>query len=237
MDRNIKIALSGAAAIALLFAACSKNEGPSLDPQNGLASVSPQDECLDNSEILIGSTRPGPPAPDYDSWDAKVISIGNVEVSTEGMFNSFFRPATENYFIGTVEYVDTCATWDDIKGEIQVKNWIDPNNLGTYPLASAVTPQGPYNVVGVDDRETTGDYNLGYYGYNAHVATPTRAIVIWKDETVTDDPWYEQVSDPVGKKPTEAYLIVVQSITPNVSFGPAGLSAHGVIPFRWKQLL
>jgi len=226
--------------VALLFAACSKDEGPSLDPQNGLAAVSPQDECLDNSEILIGEKRAGTPAPDYDSWKAKVISIGNVEVSTEGMFNSFFRPASENYFIGTVEYSDTCATWDDIKGEIQVKNWSaangNPNYLGTYPLASAVTPGGPYNVVGVDDQETTGDYNLGYYEYNAHVAKPVRAIVIWKDETVTDAPWYKQVSDPI-ENATEAYLIVVQSITPNVSFGPTGPVANGVIPFRWKQLL
>lgn len=204
---------------SLIFAGCQK----SVDTTTANGNGQPQSNTLSGARIAaegclatadtVNGTGNGYT---YTNWTptSKVLGTGPT-LQFEGHYNSFIRPLTASYYIGTINTDSTCFAWDDLIDVIQVKN-------ATGNVTSS--PANPYNVVGY--RSAT--YGLGYYVYNSTVPTVERTVVIWKDNSSTSDSY---VSSPANA--SEAYVLQVQSITPGGVF-PALTSQ---VIYKWHRVL
>ena len=99
------------------------------------------------------------------------------QLAFEGQFNSFIRPLTGDWNIGTIPLTQYNNTWATMT--ITRKN----TDVGTAPNDSCsgfiATPQ---NVVGFNGTLSGVDYGLGYYTYDLTTNQPVveTAIVVWK---------------------------------------------------------
>jgi len=186
---------------SLIFASCQKSvDTTPANGSNGQAQSSALsnariavDDCLATTDTVNGTGT----GHTYTSWIPALKVLGSgLSLQFEGQYNSFIRPATTSWYIGTASNDYACADWETLIDVISVKN--DGNNVGTQPA-------NPYNVVGY--RNST--FSLGYYVYASTVPTVDRLVVIWKDAGSTSDSY---VSSPAAA--TEAYVLQVQSITP-----------------------
>jgi hypothetical protein len=205
--------------VSLIFASCQKSvdttpaNGNEQAQSNTLSGARIAVEgCLATADTVNGTGN----GYTYTNWTptSKVLGTGPT-LQFEGHYNSFIRPLTTSYYIGTINSDSTCFGWDDLIDVIQVKNAI-----GNVTSA----PANPYNVVGY--RSST--YGLGYDVYNSTVPTVDRTVVIWKDASSTSDSY---VSSPANA--TEAYVLQVQSITPGGTF-PALTSQ---VIYKWHRVL
>lgn len=220
----------GAAGIALLFAACSKeNEtDKTFDSKKEKAARLTSCALTRGTANTTGSSRS-----DYGAWtgtDKTLTWTGgsNPQVTFEGQYASFVRVKTSQWFIGTIALADTCAAWDDIASTIEVKN-ISPTYLGTAPSTGSFTP---YNVVGASGTVSGSFFNLGYYGYVTGVPTVQKAIVIWKD-TSTGATSSSFVSNPTTLSAPEAYVIRIYSFVPGGSLP----SLTGTAYYGYQRIL
>ena len=106
------------------------------------------------------------------------------ELAFEGQFNSFIRPLTGGWAIGTIPLSQYNNNWATMSFTPKFGNLgPDPNeNCGSFTAT-------PANVVGLDGAFTppgspfpVANFGEGYYEYNpvTNVPDPTKAIVIWR---------------------------------------------------------
>jgi hypothetical protein len=204
---------------SLIFASCQKSVDTTPANGNGQAQSNilsgariAVEGCLATADTVNGTGN----GYTYTNWTptSKVLGTGP-SLQFEGHYNSFIRPVTTSWYIGTISSDSACANWDDLLEVIKIKN--DAANVGTAPA-------NPYNVVGY--RNAT--YGLGYYVYSSTLPTVDRTVVIWKDTNGTTDSY---VSSPAYA--TEAYVLQVQSITPGGVF-PALTSQ---VIYKWHRVL
>jgi hypothetical protein len=203
--KNMKIKimnslLMGSAVIALILGSCQK-QGDKLPGRNELANT---------GKILLGCTLTdtsivgsGSSFNDYCSWNHVDVSLaGGPAIRWEGFSNSFIRPVTAQYYIGTTAIGDTCDNWTTIRSKITVKN----AHLGTDPNCATARR---YNVVGINGPFAgVFDYGLGYYSYTIPTPTVDSAVVIWRDTSISGD---STVSNPASLLTTNAFVIYVRS--------------------------
>ena len=98
------------------------------------------------------------------------------ELYFEGQFNSFIRPKTSGWFIGTIPLSQYNNSWSSMTITTKAGNeGTDPNENCTGFTATTD------NVVGLQGGfGGTLDYGLGYYQYVIGQPTPTKAVVVWK---------------------------------------------------------
>lgn len=158
------------------------------------------------------------PSSTYDNWTPVAATIGAVNVQWEGIYGGSIRPVsnTDRWYVGTVSLDQTCADWDEWKGNILVKN--ASANVGAAPT-------DPFNVLGYHGTISGSNYGLGYYSYDitTHIMTPARAIVIWKTTSGTNS---QSVTSP--STATVAYLVKVTGIAPGTS--------SSTINYNWTQV-
>ena len=142
--------LFGWALAIILFAACQKDKDPMGDvkSENKLSTLLVYDlnSCLDSSYLFHSNVVTTPPLADYTKWGQKIWTLttgSNPKLAFEGMFNTFISPASSDWYIGTIDTLDICKSWDElIEGElIAVKKaiviWKVKASQGTWPSADA----------------------------------------------------------------------------------------------------
>lgn len=240
MKTTIKKAIFCIAIIAAAFASCKKNASDSSGLGLNGASASTNAalaDCLPNATTITGNTVLLANFGNYAAWGNVPFTFpsSGPSINWEGQFNSFIRPTTTNWFVGEVNFADTCDTWATLRTKIVVKNV--PANVGTDPTTGVSA--GPYNVVGVNGATTMppATYNLGYYLYNesTHVATVNKVVVIWK-VTPTLGTWPTANTAANLASATAAYIINVKAINP-IPVGSPPTSFYGSIPVKWKKVL
>jgi hypothetical protein len=188
------------ACCALIFASCQKSVDTT--PANGNAQTQSNnlsnarvavEDCLASADTVNGTGN----GFTYTNWTpvSKVLGTGP-SLQFEGHYNSFIRPTTTSWYVGTASPEHACADWDELIDVISVKN--ASGNVGT-------SPANPFNVVGY----RAAAYGLGYYVYAGQVPSVDQLVIVWKDAGGSTDSY---VSSPVNA--TEAYVLQVQSITP-----------------------
>src|ERR1044072_3248030 len=169
---------------SLLFASCQKSvdttpaNGNDQTQSNTLSNARiAVERCLSTADTVNGTGN----GYTYTNWTptSKVLGTGP-RLQFEGHYNSFIRPLTTSWYIGTINSDSACADWDALIDVISVKN--ATGNVST-------SPANPYNVLGY--RSST--YGLGYYVYASTVPSVDRTVVIWKDNSSTSDSY---VSNP-----------------------------------------
>lgn len=102
---------------------------------------------------------------------------GGPNMGFEGQFNSFIRPLTNGWFIGTIPLSEYNNSWSSMNITPEAGNpGVEPNDTCSY----AVTTPG--NVVGFDGNIAGDAFGVGYYDYSLgnNIPNVTRAIVVWK---------------------------------------------------------
>lgn len=233
--------LFGWALAIILFAACQKDKDPMGDvkSENKLSTLLVYDlnSCLDSSYLFHSNVVTTPPLADYTKWGQKIWTLttgSNPKLAFEGMFNTFISPASSDWYIGTIDTLDICKSWDElIDGElIAVKN--AEGNVGSNPT-SADRPDGPYNVIGASGNSAGAafDFGLGYYSYDSGSNVPTvkKAIVIWKVKA-SQGTWPSADASAVLAQATEAYVLWPKAIT---VIPPANGGFSAEIPLHWSR--
>lgn len=232
MKTNLKTMILGLAVMALSITACKKQAEKSspLTLKNEKAAVN----CNYQTASVSGSNGGTLPVYVYQNWIPQTWTVPNgPNIKWEGQYNSFARPDSTRWFIGTIETNQDGCDWDVMAPLIKVKN-ISPTYLGSDP---SVSPYIPQNVVGATGSLTipttpsyTYQFNLGYYTYVNRVPTPNRYIVIWRDSGTT---WPTGASDPTGIAVDRAFVIKVTAITS----GGTTPNFTSNISLQWKQIL
>lgn len=194
--------LTGAAAIALLLAACSKHNDAISNPGNGTDARAVLATCT-LTDTTVTST--GTNFNYYSAWTPKTVTLAGgtgLQVKFEGFSNSFIRPVTGGFYVGTIAFSDTCDAWSTLKSKITVKN----AHLGAAP---DTTGYPKYNVAGIHGTFGGVVYGSGFYQYVTGVPTVDSAVVIWKDFHSTSNSY---ISSPSALTVApEAYIIRVRS--------------------------
>ncbi|PUZ23878.1 hypothetical protein GA0116948_10848 [Chitinophaga costaii] len=193
--------LTGVTAITLLLGACSKKADSIATPGTGTDPRAVTACTL--KDTVVNST--GTSFSYYTAWAPKTVTLAGGTgpvVQWEGYSNSFVRPVTGGFYIGTMAAADTCSAWSVVKNKITVKN----ANLGVAP---DTTGYSKYNVVGVNGTFSGVNFGLGYYHYVTGVPTVDSVIVIWKDSHSTSSSYVSVPSALTGTP--EAYIINVRS--------------------------
>ena len=148
---------------------------------------------------------------------------GGPNMAFEGQFNSFIRPLTGGWFIGTIPLSQYNNSWSSMN--------ITPKagNVGAEPSenCSGYNPNPtPGNVVGFDGTLGSDNFGLGYYDYSLgnNIPNVTKAIVVWKGGTPTD---------PAGA--TDGYAIRVDALNA-IGPRPGGPFTSQVI-FDYREAL
>lgn len=220
-----KSLLTGAAAVAMLFAACSKNNKETTSDSNTSPRAILACTLIDTTVNSTGTSFSY-----YTAWNPQTVTLSGgsgVQVKWEGYSNSFLRPVTSNYYIGTVANVDTCDSWATIRSKITVKNITA--NVGAAPDTVGYSK---YNVVGINGVFSSVNYGLGYYHYVTGVPTVDSSIVVWKDTRGSGSVSY--VSNPVtAPGVADAYVFHVVSYT----IGGGGPSPYtSAVRYSYKKI-
>ncbi len=121
------------------------------------------------------------------------------ELSFEGQFNSFIRPLTSGWFVGTIPLSQVNLPWGSMTFTTKDGNeGPEPNeNCGGFVATTD-------NVVGANGTIGADDFGLGYYSYDDSLrkATPISAVVVWQGTA----------DDPAGA--TNGYVIRVTNLDP-----------------------
>ena len=145
------------------------------------------------------------------------------ELSFEGQFNSFIRPLTPGWFVGTIPLSQVDLPWSSMTFTAK------DGNEGPEPdvMCSPTFTATPDNVVGADGSIGADNFGLGYYSYNeiTRQATPISAVVVW--EGIADD--------PAGA--TTGYVIRVTDLDPVrlPGFPPPGFRSK--VEFTYRKAL
>lgn len=226
---------------AILLTACQKDKDniPQLKSDNKLATlfVYEANTCLDSSYLFQSNVVTSPPLAVFTKWGQKIWTLAtgsNPKIAFEGMFNTFISPASSDWYIGTIDTLDICKSWDElVDGNlIALKN--AQGNVGTHP-ASTDRPDGPTNVVGAE-RKSAGaafDFGLGYYSYDPGKNVPTvkNAIVIWKVKASVGT-WPSADATADLAQATEAYVLWPKAIT---VFPPFNGGFRAEFPLDWSR--
>lgn len=195
-----------AATTDLVLTGCDKKSNKSKEDQ----LVTAKTELLDCTLTDTNVTSTGTNFNYYTSWVPVTFTFpsSGPQIRFEGFSNSFIRPVTANWYIGTTVLADTCSSWADIKSHVTAES-SDPGD------APDSVGYSPCNVVGINGIFNSVDYGVGYYGYNggSHVPTVNYAVVIWKDANNTN---VCVQSNPVNA--TEAYIIRVRNFVVTGSY-------------------
>ena len=207
--KKCKYVLAGVTYILLLLTACQE-KSEKIQRKGDKAASSTDDvialACTVKDTAINGS---GNSFFAYPSWNAVAVNLpAAAGIQFEGFSNSFIRPTSSGWFIGTVDNLDdSCATWLTIRSEISVKNAI--GNLGSFPDTLTFKKE---NVVGIDGTFSGKNYGLGYYNYSptTHQPDVTALVVIWKDAGTT---WPTGISNPANIPSTDAFVISVHTLS------------------------
>jgi hypothetical protein len=169
--------------------------------------ITPLAACSGATGVTVSGTimvPAGPALGQYCPWGRLTYALcsgAGPTLSLEGQFNSFIRPITSGWFIGTIPLAEYNNTWSTMT--------ITPKagNTGTDPNVTCSTSGGfsatPNNVVGMDGSFGGFNFGLGYYDYSTGSPIVTQAIVVWTGGSATN---------PAGA--TEAYAIEVTGLNP-----------------------
>jgi hypothetical protein len=214
--------LSLAAIITLMIISCDKKSEKTKHD----TAVAANESVLDCTLTEASVNGSGTDFNYYSAWTPTTFTIpSGPQIKFEGFSNSFIRPVTANWYIGTIALADTCNSWASIKGNIVVRN----GNEGDAPDTTGFSP---CNVVGINGTFAGVDYGLGYYSYNSgsHVPTVNSTIVIWNDAGGNSDPCY--ASTPANLSAPQAYIIRVRRFVVTGSAPPYS----DVVYFAYKAI-
>ena len=163
--------------------------------------------CTGNNNVTLNGTvqLSGPAAGEYCPAGRLTYTLCNTapNLSFEGQFNSFIRPLTGGWFIGTIPTSQYNNSWSTMTITAEASNpGTAPNESCTGFYAS------PNHVVGLNGSISvpgggTSNFGVGYYDYalNPNVPNIIRSVVVWRGSSATN---------PAGA--TEAYAIRVDAL-------------------------
>ena len=195
------------------------NPSPSVEDGSfdleGIRESSGTLSCTGNNDVTLNGTvqLSGPAAGQYCSAGRLTYQLCGTapNLGFEGQFNSFIRPLTGGWSIGTIPLSQYNNSWSTMTITTEASNpGTSPSGLCGPVGSSAAFATPPTNVVGLDGSifvpgpgGGTSNYGQGYYNYALDPNTPNviRAVVVWKGSTETN---------PAGA--TEAYAIHVDAL-------------------------
>ena len=195
------------------------NPAPSVEDGNfdleGIGESTGTLSCSGNNNVTLNGTTPlaGPAAGQYCPAGRLTYQLCGTapNLSFEGQFNSFIRPLTGGWFIGTIPLSEYNNSWSNMTITTEASNPGTAPSGFCGPVGSgAAFPAPPTNVVGLDGSifvpgpgGGTSNYGQGYYNYalGPNIPNIIRAVVVWRGSSATD---------PAGA--TEAYAIQVDAL-------------------------
>ena len=171
--------------------------------------------CTGNNNVTLNGTIPlaGPAAGQYCPAGRLTYQLCGTAptLGFEGQFNSFIRPLTGGWFIGTIPLSQYNNSWSTMTFTTEASNpGTSPSGICGPQSGSSAFATPPTNVVGLDGSifvpgpgGGTNDFGVGYYNYALDPNTPNviRAVVVWRGSSNTN---------PAGA--TEAYAIRVDAL-------------------------
>ncbi|PZR20397.1 MAG: hypothetical protein DI539_10985 [Flavobacterium psychrophilum] len=222
-----KIILSIVALAAISLTSCSTDDNSAETQAIDNETQTKSGAICSVNTASVTVNRTASPSSTYTNWQTVPVTInGELDIQFEGIYGGSIRPATpsQNWYVSTVPLNTACGDWDLWKSSISVKNG-SAANVGSAPSAN------PYNVLGYNGIIGLDNYGLGYYSYNilTHVMTPSRAIVIWKDNAGAGSSSYNSTA---AASSSSVYLLKVTSIVP----GTSGSTTNSTINYTWTKV-